>query len=277
MSHPLAIITVVYKNYSVLKEFFHSLETQSDKNFKLYIVDLTEKPEQFAKPTFPTTVLTGQNLGYAHGVNLGLLQAVKDSHDRFCVINDDTIVEENFVKNLHTTLAYHPGALIGGKIYYAAGYEYHKSRYITEDLGKVIWYAGGVVDWNNVYTTHRGVDEVDKGQYNTLEDTDFITGCCLSFDKNVYDKVGLWNESYFLYYEDADFCEQAKKQGIPLYYDPTIILWHKNAQSTEGSGSNLHQKYQYHNRLKFGLKYAPLRTKLHLLKNSTFDFFTKNE
>ncbi len=66
----------------------------------------------------------------------------------------------------------------------------------------------------------------------------------MAYDKKIYEKVGKWDESYFLYYEDADFCERALKKQISLIYDSTIMLWHKNAQSTGGSGSSLHQKYQ---------------------------------
>jgi len=131
----------------------------------------------------------------------------------------------------------------------------------------VFWYAGGITNWRHSTTTHRGVDEIDKYQFDKFEKTDFVTGCMLFFNKKVVDRVGLWDESYFLYYEDADFCERAKKAGFDLFYNPSIVIWHKNAQSTGGSGSSLHAKYQKKNHLRFGLKYAPLRTKLHLIKN----------
>jgi hypothetical protein len=58
-------------------------------------------------------------------------------------------------------------------------------------------------------------------------------------------------------------------------YDPSIKLWHKNGQITDGPGSVLHKKYQEKNRVVFGLKYAPLRTKLHLLKNAITNSFAK--
>jgi GT2 family glycosyltransferase len=90
------------------------------------------------------------------------------------------------------------------------------------------------------------------------------------YDISVKKIVEKWDESYFLYYEDADFCERAKRKNIPLYYDPSIIIWHKNAQSTDGSGSSLHTKFQRINYFKFAMKYAPLRTKLHVLKNYFF-------
>jgi len=214
-------------------------------------------------------------------VNLGIQQAIKLGYDKFCVMNSDTIVDNNFISSALLSINHYPRLpsptaqaiggqaliIISGKIYYAPGYEYHKSKYKKDELGKIFWYAGGDIDWNNVYIKHRGVDEIDHGQFNKFESTDFITGCLMIFNKSIIDKVGYWNEDYFLYYEDADYCERAKKQGVNLYYDPSIIIWHKNAQSTGGSGSKLHQEYQEKNRIKFGLKYAPLKTKLYLLFN----------
>ena len=95
------------------------------------------------------------------------------------------------------------------------------------------------------------------------------------FDKSVLDKVGFWDESYFLYFEDADYCMRASKVGVRLYYDPLLVIWHKVSQSTQGSGSTIHVKYQTKNRLKFGMKYAPFKTKIHLLKNFIFDRFKR--
>lgn len=269
----LAIITVVYKNYTVLEDFMQSIRKQKDADFKLYVVDLTEEPEKIAQTsqdpsgTCEVQILHSQNKGYAHGVNVGLKKALEDGSDAFCVMNSDTYFEGNFVESIQSFLTSHPKTIGGGKIYYANGFEYHKERYSPQDRGKVLWFAGGKIDWNHVITSHIGVDEIDVGQFNVEKNVDFLTGCMMFFDKSVLDTVGFWDESYFLYYEDADWCVRAKKAGIPLMYTPQVTLWHKNAQSTDGAGSNIHTKYQHKNRLKFGLAYAPLRTKLHLLKN----------
>lgn len=269
MSHKLAVVSVVYQNYIILKDFFRSFNEQSNKDFKLFLTDLSATKEQI-KTELPITLLEGDNRGYAYGVNLCLKEAIKQGYDRFCVINNDTFVDNNFVGHVLTSILNRPSSIIGGKIYYAPGYEYHKERYKPADNGKIIWYSGGKVDWDNAFTKHVGVDEVDKGQFDQFKETDFVTGCLMCFDKQVVKKLGFLDESYFLYYEDADYCERAKRKGIKLYYDPKIVIWHKNAGSTEGSGSKIHQKCQERNRLKFGLKYAPLKTKFHLLKNSLF-------
>ncbi len=266
MSHKLAIITVIYKNYSILKDFFDSFQKQTNNNFSVFVVDLTEESQEFSRPSY-ATVLKGKNKGYASGLNIGLKKAIAEGFEHFCFINSDTTVDKAFVNSAYDSIIKHPGSIVGGKIYYYPGSEYHKDRYSKENLGNIIWYAGGSIDWNSVVGVHRAVDEVDERKYDSFEKTEFITGCLMCFDKKVIDTLGYLDESYFLYYEDADWCVRAKRKGINLYYDPSIIIWHKNAQSTGGVGSKLHQQYQNKNRLKLGLKYAPWRTKANLLKN----------
>jgi GT2 family glycosyltransferase len=113
-----------------------------------------------------------------------------------------------------------------------------------------------------------GVDDMDHPMYDQATLTDFVTGCCMVYDKSVYEKVGKWDEKYFMYFEDTDYCMRAKKKGVKVRYEPTIKLWHKNAQSTGGSGSDFHTKSMERSRTRFALKYAPWRTKLHIIKNT---------
>ena len=231
------------------------------------IADASPQRKEITAKGFEMTVMPIENKGYAHGVNMGIKKAQEMGIDNYCVINDDVFFKDDFVEILGNTFVDHPKTVFGGKIYYAPEYEFHKDRYTKEDLGNVLWYAGGTVNWAHAITGHRGVDEVDKGQYDKAEQTEFITGCLTCFDKSVVETIGYWDENYFLYYEDADFCERAKRSNIPLYYVPELKIWHKNAQSTDGSGSELQQKMQKKAQLRFSNKFAPLRTKLHILKN----------
>lgn len=269
----MAIATVVYQNYTVLDDFLRSLGAQTNKNFHIFISDLSEDSKPIESDDLNITVNYGKNLGYAHGINIALKDAISKGFTNFCIINNDTSFDNDFIDNVIKTIKNHPQSIIGGKIYYAPGYEYHKTRYKNTDLGRVIWYAGGETDWNHVMTHHVGVDLVDEGDFNTESQTDFITGCLMCLDKKVINKTGFLNEKYFLFYEDADYCVRAKRKGLNLFFDPSIKIWHKSGQSTEGAGSKFQQKYQKMNRLKFGLKYAPLKTKIHLLKNHLVDFF----
>ncbi len=227
---------------------------------------MTEEPQSFPMPAFAHYHHLA-NKGYAHCINQGIRYGENHGFEKFCVVNSDVVLSRNFVEKAKQSLSIHPSSLIGGKIYYASGYEYHKDRYAKKDAGNVLWYAGGVVDWDHAITRHRGVDEVDTGAFDTQTSTDFITGCLMLLDKKAIDSVGYFDESYFLYYEDADYGERAKQKHIPLLYDPSVVLWHKNSQSTQGAGSLLQQRLQRRNRLRFALAYAPIKTKLHVLIN----------
>jgi GT2 family glycosyltransferase len=266
MNTTLATITVSINKHAI-SEFIESINKQKNKSFHAYIIDVSPDHSLRLDKSEYYSIIPAENKGYAAGINRGIKAAIKDGVHHFCVINDDTYFNEDFVENALKSINKNNLSIIGGKIYYAPGHEYHKSRYEKKDLGKVLWYAGGIVDWAHATATHRGVDEVDANQYDAFGPTQFVTGCLMLFDQRVVDRIGYWDESYFLYFEDADYCERAKRSNIPVVYDPSLIIWHNVSQSTDGSGSALHQKYQSKNLVKFALKYAPLRTKLHIVKN----------
>ena len=66
-----------------------------------------------------------------------------------------------------------------------------------------------------------------------------------------------------------DFCIRAKKSGFKIIFEPHAIIWHKNASSSGGSGSNLQDYYITRNRLLFAFKYAKIKTKIAVLKQIT--------
>jgi GT2 family glycosyltransferase len=264
----IAIITVNYNQYRQTDEFLKSFnQVKKANNALIYLADLSsvKKPIITEGLRYRVIIETKENKGYAFGINCGLKYLLKQGFNKFCIVNNDIFFDKNFLIEVEKTFENYD--IFGGKIYYAKGFEYHKNRYQKKDLGKVLWYAGGYFDWKNCFVYHRGVDEVDQGQYDKFEETEFITGCLFCFNKKAVSQVGWWDENYFLYYEDADYCIRAKKRGFKLYYNPKIVIYHKNAQSTGGSGSKIQQQYQERNRLIFGLKYAPLATKIYLLKN----------
>jgi GT2 family glycosyltransferase len=90
----------------------------------------------------------------------------------------------------------------------------------------------------------------------------------MAVKKEVFEKVGFLNEKYFLYYEDNEYSQRVKRTGYKVVYTPKAVLWHKNAGSAGGSGSNLQDYYITRNRLLFGLAYAPLKARLALLRES---------
>lgn len=205
-----------------------------------------------------------KNLGVAGGYNAGIKAA---TGDYIVVLNNDLIIEQKTVLEDAIAALQHDSlsGIAGPLIYFAKGYEYHQPA-----KGKIIWYAGGKIDWSNVYHSHRGVDEIDNGQYSKIEPTDFITGAFMVFKREVFEKIGLFNENYALYLEDAEICERAKRAGFKLLFVPSAKISHKVSQTVSGGiGGGGNDYYLTRNRLLFGMQFAPLRTKFALLREAT--------
>ena len=209
-----------------------------------------------------------KNLGFAEGNNVGMRDAVEKGADYVLLMNNDVIVPPDFlVQLIEVAKADKKIGLLAPKMYFAKGYEFHKDRYKRNDLGKVIWYAGGLIDWDNIYASHRGVDEVDKGQYDRQEKTVVVNAACALIRKKVIKDIGYLDKKLFAYWEDADYSERARRAGWRVVYTPKVSLWHKVAQ-TSGIGSDLNDYFLTRNRLVFGMRYARLRTKLALIRES---------
>jgi len=248
------------------------------KPFATYVISIQSKNNQVIKDhsVHPIIIETEQNDGFAWANNELMKAAFKDGHENVVLLNNDTTVKSDFLAPLEKALEDKTVGMVSPKIYFYPGNEFHHDSYTEDERGKVIWYMGGVFDWANVFASHWGVDEVDHGQWDKRIETDFASGCCVALTKKTVETVGFMDEQFFLYFEDADWCLTVKKHGLKIIIEPTSIIWHKNAGSTGGSGSPLQQYYQTRNRFYFGMKYAPLRTKLHLLKNTFTDLYNAN-
>lgn len=217
------------------------------------------------------------NRGFSGGNNIGIREALKNKVDAVLLLNDDTKLKSDMVFQLVKVITSDEGiGAVVPKIYFYPGFEYHKDRYKPDNLGKVIWYAGGGIDWNNIMGIHFGVDEVDSGQYDRRKEVGFATGCAVMIKREVLEKVGFFDERYFLYLEDMDLSMRIKRAGYKLIYEPKAIVWHKNAGSSE-VGSSLHDYFFVRNRLLFGMKYATFRTKFALAREGGRMLFGKNK
>ena len=225
--------------------------------------------KKFIKNTDNCSLIANHsNLGFAEGNNVGIRHALKNAADYVLVLNNDTKLDKDLlVQLIKAAEKYKDGGAFSPKIYFAKGYEFHKDRYKKSELGRVLWAAGGEIDWANVYGKNRGVDEVECGQYGKIEQLDFASGACVLYRAKALRKVGLYDERYFTYYEDVELSTRMRKRNWKTYYVPKAVLWHKVAQSSK-IGSGLNDYFITRNRLLFGMKYAPLRTKLALIREA---------
>lgn len=267
------ISTVSFNNNPETISFLESLEKVNKKDIQLFVVVVDNASKDEFKITnkfnnFKLKIIRSEeNLGFSGGQNLGIKYSLENGADFVIILNNDTILDSDFLVPLIDSFKNKVG-IVSPKIYFTKGYEFHKDKYKNTDLGKIIWYAGGIMDYNNMTGRHRGVDEVDTGQYNSASSMDFATGCCMAVKREVFEEIGMLDEKYFLYYEDNDFSQRAKNAGFLIKFQPKSVVWHKNAQSTGGSGSTLQDYYITRNRLLFGLKFLNFRQKAALIKES---------
>lgn len=274
----ISVIVLSFNSASDLPHCLTALKklTLGETHLDIIVIDNASEDESvnLVKTKFPgVTLLTNsQNLGYSEGNNIGIRHALQGNSDFIWIVNPDVTVHPDSLSALIAAAAKYPLAgVFGSKIYFAPGYEFHKEQYSKSDVGKVFWYAGGNMDWGNMYGSHRGVDQVDSGQFDFDSETDFVTGASMFIRTKVFSTVGLLDAKYYLYYEENDFCQRAKAAGWKLMYIHDSLAWHANAQSS-GLGTkkntDLQDYYITRNRLLFGMRHAPPYTKLHLLKQS---------
>lgn len=270
----VAIITVQYNHADDTADFLSSLQSLDKSGLQVLTLVVDNASDQSAGNVvdkYPGVVWiqNGKNNGFSGGYNRGLRYAREWGADYFLVINNDTLIgDPKLLSKLIKGFDDYPEAgIISPKIYFAPGYEFHKSRYSESQKGKIIWYAGGQFDWNNINTVHRGIDEVDTGKYDLVEKIDFVTGCCFAIQRTVLEKVGYFDEELALYYEDADFQIRIKRFGFISLYCGNTHIYHKVSKSA-GIGSPLTEHMTTRNRLYFGYRYADLKTKFALLRQS---------
>lgn len=269
-------IAVILVNWNGKKDTLACLSSLQKINLKnntlsIIVVDngSTDDSIEVMRKNFPNVTIleTGKNLGFTGGNNVGIRYAIEKGADLLWLLNNDTIVDKNVLSFIKAFEDSSVGA-VGCKIYFAPGHEFHHDQYKENERGKVFWYAGGMVDWHNMYASHRGVDEVDHGQYDKQEETPFITGCSFVLRKSVVEKVGMLDDHYYLYLEDLDWNIRIQKAGWKTMYVPSSVIWHVNAGSSGKPGNPVHEYYITRNRLLLGMRYAPFKTKLALIREA---------
>ncbi len=275
----VAVITVNYNGKKDTLEFLESLNLLQTTNYQLrtIVVDNASSDGSVSAihQAFPEVdiIQAGGNLGFSGGYNRGLDYAKNWGADYFLLINNDcTIKNPDLLGRLLETINSDPAiGLVSPKIYFAPGFEFHKNLYSKDEVGRVIWFAGGKFDWNNIGSVHRGIDQADEGDYTQVEEQEIVSGACVLIKKEVFQKIGPpaggFDEKYFLYFEDSDFIKRAKDSGFKTYYDGRVSVYHKVSQST-GIGSEITDYYHTRNRLIFGMRYGCSRTKFALLREA---------
>lgn len=280
----ISIILVNYNTPQDTKACLDSLFQVKTKDFKFNVVVVdngSKKPLELSSKYLNHGVdllRSESNLGFTGGNNLGISHAIKNYQaDHIVMLNTDTVVAPDFLTILYSKLMADPKAGIAApKMYFYRGFEFFDKSYTQPERHHVIWYAGGSVDWENLASFHRGIDEVDRGQFDALTESDFATGCCILIKREVIERVGILDKKFFLYSEDVDYSLRVKEAGFKVLFVPESVIWHKIGRSSGGAGSKLQQYYQTRNRILLTFKHGPFKAKFTAIRLMLQWIFTGN-
>lgn len=244
----IGIVTVTYNSEKCIEDFFDTLSNQTYTNLILYVVDnkssdntLAKCKEYEKKLSFPVKyILNDDNYGVAKGNNIGLSNALSDSCSYVLFSNNDVKLKSDTVENLYIGLNQFQTSFAAPKIFFF-------------DTNK-LWFAGGKFNKHNVGFIHIGYGKEDDDTYNKPMLTEYAPTCFLLVKSNVFDEIGIMDEKYFCYYDDADFMFRAKNNGYKVAYIPSSVLEHKEGFCT-GKYSDFSIYYSYRNRTYFVHKY----------------------
>lgn len=215
-------ISVVILNWNGKKDTIACLESIAQANVIVVDNGSTDDSVKVIKEQFPwvTLIETGQNLGYAGGNNVGIEYALKNGADLVLLLNNDTIVDPKLLETLDSYAKSHPEIGIFG----ARPLRFYDPEKLDHLGGK----------WNEEKGEFDLIGLQEKSDFQFTGELDYVCGCSVLIRKQVFEKIGLLEPAFFLFWEEADFCMRAKKAKFGIGICDQAQLWHKVSASFVG-------------------------------------------
>lgn len=243
----IALVTVLYNSENVLEGFFKSLSSQTFKDYQLVLVDnnpneggealIKNLSEKYSIKSY-TYVRNSVNLGVAKGNNQGIELSLAQGYSHTLLLNNDIeFYQDCLLAEMYLRATSQNEALVVPKIYF---YD-----------SKKIWMAGGnFVSYKGI-VEHVGEGDEDSPRNSLPKYFDYAPTCFMLVNNDVFRHVGLMDEKYFVYYDDADFIYRAKKLKYKILLMPDLKVFHKVSSSTGGNESLFTIYYFTRNRIYF--------------------------
>ncbi len=169
----------------------------------------------------------GKNIGFGAACNVG---AKKAQGEILCFLNPDTEIVLDNICNLLKEFEDVKLAVIG-------------PRLITENNKTQWWCAGKDVNFWQLLKNNFGIIESKNIWENSKEIlTDWVSGAAMFARKDIFEKIGGFDEKFFMYVEDIDFCRRIREAGFNVLYYPEFVVLHKGGKSWKNL---IEQKYQF--------------------------------
>jgi hypothetical protein len=261
VNYPKVLIIVLnWNGKDDTLECLESVRRIDYSNFGIVVVDNGSKDGSVTaiQKKFPEIIVleTGKNLGYAGGNNIGIRYALQNNADFILLLNNDTIVDPKILSSFLDAVE-----LVGHRGIFGAKISFYSQT-------NKIWYAGAKWMKEKSDFHHIGYGCIDDGRnFNSIVETDYACGCALFVSSKVLNEIGLFDERFFLLFEETDLCYRAKNVGIKSFFVPEAKVWHKESTSFGGNRSALYNYFHLRNKLLWAEKNLPFSERLLIYKN----------
>jgi GT2 family glycosyltransferase len=256
---PVYLVTILYNSADTLPSFLDCLLAQDIQDWRLIAIDNRSPDaslamlEQCSDPRI-AIVRNRANLGFATAANQGLRAAAAAGGRMFVLVNNDTGFTPDFLRRFVAEWNRLDALVITPRI-------------MRRDRPEEAWYAGGHVD--DGWDFHNVHEPYAPDAPAAPRAVGFASGCWLGLRREALERIGLLDESFFVYWEDTDFCMRLTAAGIPILYISEPSLLHDGGKASGGEFSLGHIRLYYRGymqilRKHFGLGRAA-RTMLRLL------------
>ncbi|OGF25908.1 hypothetical protein A2331_06395 [Candidatus Falkowbacteria bacterium RIFOXYB2_FULL_34_18] len=223
----VGIIIINYKDYAnrFLADCRDSLRTQSfqEEKVRFYIVDNASSKESrnSLKDNFQEAVILPRSDGnYAAANKLGVETALGDGCNYIVIANMDTVFDKNWLREL--ILAVDSDDRIGvvqSKMLLYPKIEEEKKHPKINSIGNVIHFLG--------FGFTSGYKEADREIGGLPEISGYASGCSFIIKKEVLERIGNYDEEYYMYHDDIEMSWRVKLAGYKIVLAPKSIMYHK--------------------------------------------------
>lgn len=237
----VGIIILNYNNYEDTLECYNSISVLKSYETEIIVVDNCSTNDSFdilkkALPKEVHLIRSDKNRGYAAGNNIGIKFSVKIGCSHICILNNDTIVDSDFVKECvdyldqNSTVAFVGPTIID----YREGF--------VQSTGGDINILKGKVNMKNY-----GKNLVDLPK---IISCDYVGGACIVCKVSLLQDIGLIPENYFLFFEETEWCYKALSKGYMNFCLSNVTIIHKGSSSVNAIG-DLQEYLMERNRIVF--------------------------
>ena len=260
----LHIVVVLFHSADAIRMLWNCLQAQSFADWQMVVIDNGAADDAGAflasqdDPRVRLHVNT-VNEGFARGVNRGLRLAVADGAERLLLLNPDVDFDSGFLLGLMDQWTIRQAEVIAPRIMY-------------QENPDVAWYAGGRLDYGWIFSNRHEPYRPSDPDARLVE---FASGCCLGLTRRTLQMVGLLDESFFVYWEDTDYCLRLKAAGQPIQYVAEPALLHEGGASSGGERSPAAARLYYRSYAQLLKKHFGLRQALATVARVTLKEYSR--